>query len=150
MERLVKVVLGDWAGDGNGITDAYILKISGSDVCDESLNAAVKNAEFSTGVKVNSLFSSWEDCSISENDFLVMLGFFGSSLLDFKDDTHIYKITDSSGDVLQDREFSVLALLMAFFSFGIEGFAYEVVEFPVIVGDYNAPVQTFGYGLFTG
>lgn len=40
-------------------------------------------------------------------------------------------------------------LVMFFLGYGIEGFSYRVVPDDVIIGGVGAPLESFGYGLFS-
>lgn len=162
MDRMVKIVLGDWSDDGHGKTETIIVRLSGKDVTDSMLSRAVQKAESDTGVSLKNILANYQDSTISQANFNKLLRVFGSQLTDYDEEgeenfypaftaevgerdewEYSYQIGDNTY-----LELSVLRLLTLFLGYNIEGFEYEVVEIPTVVGTYNAVVPSFGYGLF--
>lgn len=169
-KRTVKVVLGDWSGDGHSITETLIYKIKGADVSNEALQKAREAAEEATGVKIDTLFVDYELTTLDGASLKSILMNGAPVLKVNKGDTYIpgFFVED---EVLEELEadaelkpyakelarirdaneydgMSVIALLMGFLGYGIEGFKYSPVKIDTIVGGGERPLHGFGYGLY--
>lgn len=157
--RIVEVNIGDWGHDGHGWSKNTRLELTGADVSDEALKAAKKRAKKATGFKVDDFFSDYENMTL-EYGALPKILEAGMDIgnVENSSDTHVYfidkyevedAIEAGYKNLVADREFDAVKLLMAFLGFGIDGFSYREVPAPTpIVGGYNAVINSFGYGLF--
>lgn len=155
MERVVKLVFGDWSDDGHGKTDTVIVKLSGQDVSDEALEASRVKSDEDFGQNLLDLFSNYEDNTISPELYqaLVEDGFGGS---DGEDDFIIYVV--GQGVAEEAKYLSALEVFLYWLGRNIEDFNYEVLtdEYPTLVGGYNSILKSpegwsstsFGYGLY--
>lgn len=162
MERRVKMVLGDWGGDGHSITETIVLKLSGDDVSNLALSKSRAAATEETGVDIAYLFEDYEVSAMPLASAKAIL----EAGMTFEDESSPGPAFWIDGEAMnelvasgyfnesyKDTEgyFSVVALLMAYLSFGVEGLTYEIDEdLETIVGGYgnDVPFTRFGYGFY--
>lgn len=172
-ERTVKLVLGDWSGDGHSVTETIILRIRGENVSDEALKNAREQAEKLTGVKIDRLFTSdavpyLEGVAVKRillegipafeingepSNVVEGPGFYVSeaNLQELKADPELASYAKQLAYIEEAGEYeglNVITFLMAYLSYGIEDFDYEQIKIDTIVGTYGAPLSGFGYGIF--
>lgn len=158
--REVRLVFGDWSGDGHQLTKIIRLNLTGDDVSDEAMRTARLKAEEASGIVLESLLEEYEEYEIDEDDFFAILDagmdirqpenedvIIGYSV-DFMDKQRVAeaKLDPNASDYY----FDAVRLVMAFLSFDMDNFSYSVVPEPdTILGNYGAVVNGFGYGLFS-
>ena len=158
--RMVEANFGDWGHDGHGWSESVRLELTGEDVSDEALTVAKKRANEATGLEIDTFFSDYEN-SFLEYGFLMKLLKAGMDIGNSEktDLSQYYFIDDGEVEaaieagyknLVANREFDAVKLVMAFLGFGIKGFSYREVPAPTpIVGGSKAVISNFGYGLFT-
>lgn len=142
MKRVVRLLLGDWSDDGHGRTQGVSVLLTGRDVSNDALSNAKNTAHNATGIDVESLFSEYEENTLCPED-AEALAAAGYARKPAGPGVISYSVDDEGSDEYGD----VVDLLMFYLGYGIEGFAYEVLEEDCIVGGYGAVVPSFGYGL---
>ncbi len=167
-ERTVKIVLGDWSGDGHGKTDTTVVTLRGDDVSDAALNNSYRSAVEETGVDLmNDVFSRYEDSTFDMSRVekvweagkvarvaahktaeLAGKGSFCSAGIFFDEDYPEPTDEDS-------YDFSAVELLLSFIGYAVPNFSWTIVDIPTLIGgpetvlsDGNSRVTSFGYGLF--
>lgn len=142
------LTIGDWSNDGHNQTEVYVVEIPDQfkDVLKSNFESNVKRIGFDP----TELAQEYEDSSISEDEIeaLRRTGFDFEKAVTKYSDYPIY---------IDNRQIAgpdgMLAILMHFIGYGLEGFTYEVISdsFPQLFGYWDSAVissHKIGYGLF--
>lgn len=163
MERTGIIAIGDWSYDGHGKFNEVEVHMTGEDVTNKRLKAAYQEAVDAVGVDVAEIFSAYEKSNISFEDLKkICESGYKIHLLDPEvsgdEPIQTWEIFDEIPEEWYvDKEkdddlISAAHMLMFYLGYGIKDFAYEFVKSKkdYIIGQWteDAPVSSFGYGLF--
>lgn len=150
-ERIVEINLGDWSNDGHGRTDRVLVRLQGEDVSDAALAASYAAAVTCIGVDLENVCEDYEDNRVSPEyyDRIAGLGF-----APLARGPHPTIRSESYAGAEGGIEFGAIELLMFYTGFTVEGFAWEIMDFPTLMGGFktilkqDAGSTSFGYGLY--
>lgn len=129
MERTVRIVLGDWSGDGHCNTETVHVNVGGEDVSDAALAASYTAMADQLGVDLSEIVNDYEDYSISAEYYEQILEAGFVSDLDpenYHSDEVIYVadvIDEKTGD---EVEIGAVELVMFYVGSRIPGFTWSI------------------------